>query len=265
MNKKSIAFFVLMGCSLLATAHEFWLQSKKYKYAKREQAVFDFVVGEDFMGEYWNLTKERIVRLEHHVGNDVIELAHQIVEGKSGGNLSLELNTEGTQLLIFQSNNSFIEMEAEKFNEYLEEDGLNNIIKLRKEVGISDKPAKEFYARCAKVLLQVENIAQGNFSKVTGMPLEIIPLNNPYAIEKTEHMQFKVLYDGKPVPDILVKVWNRKGGRTFLQNIYTENNGIISTPLSNEGQWMVSCVKMEPSKHEGADYQSYWASLVFGF
>jgi hypothetical protein len=39
---------------------------------------------------------------------------------------------------------------------------------------------------------------------------------------------------------------------------------MIETHISNAGAWMVSFVKMVPSKNPEADWQSYWASLVFG-
>ena len=54
------------------------------------------------------------------------------------------------------------------------------------------------------------------------------------------------------------------GNRIFQQDIYTEDDGTIKFPISNDGPWMVSAVKMVASEKEGADYESSWASLVFG-
>lgn len=264
-SKKVTALIVLMAVVAWVKGHEFWLQSKKYKYAVGETAVFDFVVGEDFNGDYWNLTKERIVKFEHYANGLKESMADKIIEGKEGSNLSLKLSKEGTHLLVFQSNNSFMEMEPDAFLEYLEEDGLNYIIRERAASGSRDKPAKEFYARCAKVLLQAGAKPDDTFMQFSEMPYEIMPLQNPYALKRGDMMQFQVLYRGKPVADALVKVWNRKDGRTTLQNIYTENNGIMAAPLSNDGTWMISSVRMVKSEDSAADYQSYWASLVFGF
>jgi len=264
-NKKIAAISLLMVLSIWVNGHEFWLQSKKYKYNVGETAVFDFMVGEEFNGDFWNLTADRIVKLEHHAKNIKEDLKDKITEGRTGKNLSVPLTKEGTHLIAFESNSSFIEMEAEAFLEYLEEDGLDYIIRQRAENGTLNSPARELYARCAKTLLQAGNKTDDTYMQFANLTLEIMPLQNPYDLKKGDEMFFQVLYEGKPMGDTLVKVWNRKDGQTLLQNIYTESNGIMSTRLSNAGNWMISCVRMVPGDGENADYQSYWASLVFGF
>ena len=264
-RKKIVVISLLLLLCVWVKGHEFWIQSKKYTFTVGETAVLDFVVGEEFKGDYWNLTKERIVKLEHRTAGQRNALSETIVEGRKGANLSVKLSNEGTHLIVFQSNNSFIEMEPAAFLEYLEEDGLDYIIKERAEANTSDKPSKEFYARCAKILLQAGEKTDDTFMQFAGMPLEIMPLQNPYTLKRGDEMRFQVLYNGQPVPNALVKVWNRKDGTTYLQNIYTENNGIMSTRVSNDGSWMISSVRMVKSEDAEADYQSYWASLVFGY
>jgi uncharacterized GH25 family protein len=92
---------------------------------------------------------------------------------------------------------------------------------------------------------------------------EIVPTSNPYALKTGDYLECRVLWEGKPAPHSLVKVWSHIGNRTFLQDIYTEDDGTIKFPLSNKGPWMVSAVRMIPSEMEGADYQSFWTSMVF--
>jgi uncharacterized GH25 family protein len=264
-NKKLTAFLLLMSISALVSGHEFWLQSKKYKYAIGETAVIDFIAGEEFNGDFWNLTIDRIVKIEHITRSSKSDLKNKIIEGNTGKNLSIPLNKEGTHVIAFESNSSYIEMSPEEFLEYLEEDGLDYIIRQRAEKGTLNSPAREMYSRCAKTLLQVGSKTDDSYLQPADLKLEIMPLQNPYNLKRGDEMFFQVLYEGKPIGDTLVKVWNRKDGQTLLQNIYTENNGIMSTRLSNEGSWMISCVRMVESNDEKVDYQSYWASLVFGF
>jgi uncharacterized GH25 family protein len=73
-----------------------------------------------------------------------------------------------------------------------------------------------------------------------------------------------VLFEGKPLPHALVKVWSRLNNTTFLQNIYTEKDGMIKFPISTKGAWMVSTVKMISSDLPTSQYHSLWGSLVFG-
>lgn len=264
MGKRSISFFTVILLSLVVQAHEFWMQPDKFTYAIGEMAQINFMVGENFVGERWNTANHRILRLERYAGDTHEELLNRVNTG-AGRNLEVRLTDRGTQLFVLQSNSAFIELEAEKFNEYLQEDGLDEVYAHRKSTNTLDTPAKEFYSRCAKLLLQSGIAPDETFSTVAGLPLEIVPLQNPYRLKQGDEMSFQVLYEGKPLPFTLVKVWNRKNNNTILQNIYTQKDGVITTRLGNTGSWMISSVKMIPSKEEGAEWQSYWASLVFGF
>ncbi|MBX2962074.1 MAG: DUF4198 domain-containing protein [Cyclobacteriaceae bacterium] len=265
MNRKcALALFSTLFIASLLQAHEFWMQPHKFKFSIGEMAQINFMVGENFVGERWNLNKHRLLRLDHHHASSTEGLIEQVNSGE-GNNLEVKLMKEGTHLFVMQSNNAFIELEGEKFNAYLEEDGIEDVLAYRKKNNLLDKPAKEYYARCAKLLLQAGSRADDTYKKRVGLPLEIVPVNNPYTAKKGDEISFQVFYEGKPLPFTMVKVWNRMDGTTFAQNIYTMKDGTITTRLSNTGAWMVSCVRMVPAKEEGADWQSYWASLVFGF
>lgn len=260
--KRALLLFLLM-VFFLAPAHEFWMQPEKFRYQPGEVLKLNLMVGEQFTGEKWDLKKHRLIRFDHHYGTVVQGLIESILAGNEGHHLELPLTHEGTHLFVLQSNNAFIELQAEEFNAYLKEDGLDDIIRYRQQSGTTGKPAREHYQRNAKLLVQVGNKST-TCDKIVGLPLEIVPLQNPYNLKLTDEMKFKILFEGKPLPYAMVKVWNRKDGRTLVQNIYTEKDGTITTRLGNTGMWMVSCVKMVPAREEGADWQSYWASLVFG-
>jgi uncharacterized GH25 family protein len=265
MNRvRTIAFLFIFTASLICQAHEFWLQPDKFLYRKGDVLKLTFMVGEDFTGERWDLKKHRLVRFDHHAGNYSNGLIETVVPGE-GSNLELKLESEGTHLIVMQSSNAFIELEADAFNAYLKEDGLDDIIQYRAKTNTQNKSAKEYYQRSAKLLVQVGTATDDTYGKRTGTPIEIIPVKNPYALKQGAEMKFEVVFEGKPLGYSLIKVWNRKDNRTTVQNIYTEKDGTFTTRLSNTGMWMVSCVKMVPAKEAGADWQSYWGSLVFGF
>ncbi len=249
---------------LVLSSHEFWMQPDRFRYRTGEVMKLNLMVGEQFNGERWDLTRHRLVRFDHHTETSVQGIAEHLSIGESGNHLELPLTTEGTHLLVLQSNNAFIELQADKFNAYLKEDGLEDIMKYRQQTGTAANPAREYYQRNAKLLIQVGDKADATYRKITGLPLEIIPLQNPYTSKLTGEIKFRVLFEGKFLPYTLIKVWNRKDGRTIVQNLYTEKDGTFTTRLGNTGMWMVSCVKMVPAKEQGADWQSYWGSLVFG-
>jgi uncharacterized GH25 family protein len=222
-----------------------------------------FLVGENFMGEPWNLKQHKVEKLDLHYSRSVKNLLDSIIADDKI-NLSIALQGEGTHLLMLESNNSFSELSGEEFNKYLAEDGLDDVLSHRKKTGALDKAAKEFYKRYSKLLIQVGNKRDDTYKKVIGSPIEIVPETNPYTFKKGDLVRFKILSDGKPIFGVKVKVWNRFQNRTLIQPVYPEKNGVIEARISNPGPWMVSVVKMVPSTQQGADWQSYWASLTFG-
>ncbi len=263
MKKKLSVFLLVFLFITLAHAHEFWLQPIKYFYSAGEMALISFKVGENFIGEPWDLKRHGIERLELIHGDQISDLKASVREGE-GDNLDVELLEDGTHLIVMQSNNAYIELEADKFNEYLKEDGLDNVYDQRKKTNTLTKSSKEFYSRHTKLLLQVGDVKDDTYKKVMGLPIEIVPDRNPYALKKGDLIRFKILWQGKPFFGAKVRVWNRFDNRTTIQNIYTEQDGTMETHISNPGAWMVSVVSMIPATKAGADWESYWGSLVFG-
>jgi uncharacterized GH25 family protein len=260
--KRVVALLVLAFISVLSQAHEFWLQPQKFFFAVGEKAQINFKVGENFSGERWNLDHHKVGRLQWYNSAGVTD--HLSAVQKEGVNLELTLSSEGNQLIVMQSNNAFSSLEGDKFNAYLKEDGLEDIYDLRKKNNALNKQGTEFYSRHAKLLLQVGEKHDDTFKKIVGMPIEIVPESDPYVVKRSESIKFKILWEGKPLFGARVKVWNRHDGQIAIQNIYSQKDGTIEFPLSNAGSWMVSVVKMVPSKKDGAEWQSYWGSFVFG-
>ncbi len=263
MKKRLNLTIIILFLSTLVQSHEFWLQPRKFSFSAGEELKVNFMVGENFDGELWDLKKHKIEKLELHHLAKIIDLKNQL-KPEAKDKLTFKLTEEGTQLLAMQSNNAYIEMEAEKFNAYLKEDGLDDVYELRQKNNMLNKPSKEFYARYAKLLVQSGNKRDDTFKKHLNFPIEIIPDQNPYSLKSGDYLQCTILFKGKPITNQLVKVWNKIGTTTFLQNVYTEKDGTIKFPLSAKGAWMISTVKMTASEKAGADYQSMWGSLVFG-
>lgn len=260
--KKAVNLLLVFIFLYVAEAHEFWLMPQKFKYEVGEKMVLDFKVGEGFVGDYWDMNKNKVEKLSLFNRVTKVDLMSKIKSTK-GANLEYAFTNVGTQLIAMESGSAFIESTPEEFNEYLAEDGLGYILDERKKRGEDGKNAKEMYTRYAKLLLQVGDKTDDTYQKTSGLKLEIVPSQNPYDLKSGDYLECKVLYRGNPEPHALVKVWSHVGNRVFLQNIYTESDGTIRFPISNTGPWMVSSVKMLRSQAVNAEWESMWASLVF--
>ncbi len=270
--KKVLLLLLFLVSYTLLTAHEFWLAPDKYFYTIRDIALIRFRVGENFTGENWAGNKEKIKRLTHYLPNETqVDIAERLSTQK-GDSIRLPLQTEGTHMVVFNSTNSHIELEADKFNDYLKEDGLQAAIDFRQKNNETTKPGKEYYQRSVKTIIQVGDLKTDACTKPTSLPLDIIPLENPYATpamapaDNLPAVKFRILFKGKPLANLLVKTWYReKNGTARMQEYRTNSRGIV-TVKRYSGPFMVSAVHMERlNGDEKADWQSYWASLNFEY
>jgi uncharacterized GH25 family protein len=264
MKKLLLIFFLLTFISSLS-AHEFWLNPQKFIYKRMEKVNIRFLVGENFEGENWIGNNERIRSLKLYYGGVSDDLS-QFITDAEGDSIEYVMLDEGTNLISFNSNNSFINIEPGKFNEYLKEDGLLNALEYRKQNNEMGCNGREFYQRCAKTLLQVGDIKDQTFGITTSMPIDIIPLSNPYQLNNKDLFRVKIFYKGSPLRNALVKTWHRIKNKTEKKDLRTDSKGEIVFPVNTNGRWMISTVKMERLfDNPVCDWQSYWGSLTWGY
>lgn len=255
----------LLFLSIFSFAHEFWLQPDKFKVAVNETFNLSLKVGEGFQGEKWAAKAERLQDVKIH-GKSVSDVTKRFL-ADTLASTSLSVPSAGSYVIAMTSKPSFIELEGEKFTDYLIEDGLQNVIELREKNGISDMKAREFYSRYAKTLIQVGDKTDNSFKKKIGFPIEIIPQTHPYAINSESTLQVLILFNGKPLPNNMVKVWHKNSDAMVEPlNLITDQNGMVSITITPDGQWMFSTVRMQEYKDKSkADYESFWGSYTFGY
>ncbi len=96
------------------------------------------------------------------------------------------------------------------------------------------------YEKFAKVLLVVDGDDSG-FDDIIGDRLEIIPLTSPAAARPGDEIQFKVLFDGKPLTTTILAGFDgfSKGQNTYAFSGDTDENGIVTIPFYSGGLWFV--------------------------
>ena len=265
--KKLLILFTLFT---LLSSHEFWLNPDKFIYDRGAKINVRFLVGENFEGENWNGNQSRIQSLKLYYGGVNDDLSKYISD-ENGDSIELSMLDEGTPMIAFNSNNSFIELEAAKFNEYLAEDGLQEAIEYRNQHNETDSIGREMYQRCAKTIFQVGKIKDNTYKTATLLPVDIIPLNNPYTLKDNDSIRVKILFLQQPLSYTLIKIWQRGNNSTTKEELTTNENGEITFPVSVSGKWMVSVVKMirlpDDAKADpiAIGWQSYWGSLTWGY
>ncbi len=178
--------------------------------------------------------------------------------------LGLELGDAGTYVAGASTRPRELDLSAEEFNGYLEEDGIPDVLAARRAAGELGKGARERYSKHVKAVFQVGDARSDGFNTVLGYPAEIVPLENPYASGRRTTLRVRCLVDGRPVANQTVLWGGDRGGEVLAQrSTRTDADGMVELTLDAAGRWYVKFVHMVRATQPGLDYESKWATLTF--
>ena len=276
-----LTILTLTISALAVTAHEFWLEPVRFVVAVGARVHLGFWVGESFAGERWEAAPKRFATLHQRTPTGTRTDLTAAVRAGSPDSLATTLTfaEAGTHLLAMRSQESLITLDGPKFTAYLREEGLDNALKTRAQRKQTAQPGREAYRRCAKTLVLVGNgpaaATDTACLRPIGFPLELVALQNPYALAAGAAVPVRVLVAGKPAPaGVVVQVWqrspnNRKAGAPT--RLTTDARGQVQVPRQpGGGPVLVATVRMEAypkgkaKTPAPADWRSTWASLTFG-
>lgn len=263
--KYILKIFILSFLYTLLSSHEFWIEPDKFFYKRGETINLRFRVGENFDGENWSGNRTKVQKMNFYFGG-VKDSCNQNLTEEEGDSLQIMLLDEGTAMITMTTTNSFIELEADKFNDYLREDGLAETLQYRMQHGDSAKAGREYYQRSIKTIIQVGANRDKTYKQITNLPIDIIPDDHPYHVAKDDNFKVRLLFKNTPMAHQNVKVWHRQNNRTTVQLHLTDEKGEFKFFLTPSGKWMITTVKMERLENDPkAEWQSYWGSLTFGY
>lgn len=179
--------------------------------------------------------------------------------------LSYTTGTAGTYVVGLSTAPNELDMTAEEFNTYLADDGIPDILALRKTNGSLGQKARERYHKHVKAIFQVGETRTDTWQKALGYPAELVPTTNPYDARRGAVLAFRCLVDGKPAANQFVMIGGRHPDDSRLPMLSTrcDAQGIVRVTLSATGLWYVKFVHMEPSTDGKVNYESKWASVTF--
>ena len=256
MKRAVVLFFA--AAPLLA--HDFWIEPSTFRPEVGATVGIALRVGEGFRGDAVARDPGRIARFVL-----VSPSRETPIEGVSGHDPAgvVRVSEPGLQIVGYRSKTSRVELDAEKFEQYLKEEGLERIIADRARRGESGKPSREIYSRCAKSLLSAGGAGTSGHDRALGFPLELVPGKNPSSFTAGATFPLRLEYEGKPLAGALVVALRRDapGERVSAR---TDAKGQVSFALAGPGAWLVKAVHMVPAPAgSGADWESLWASLTF--
>jgi hypothetical protein len=160
---------VVSGASL--SAHDMWIEPTTYSPVSGQLVGVRLRVGQDLLGDPLGRDPRLINQFVVEDGARRTPLV-----GRDGADPAGFLRVAAPGLLVigYRSNPSPVELTAEKFNQYLKEEGLGAIAALRERRHETGNTARELFARCAKSLVSSGPASERQSDRALGFPLELV-------------------------------------------------------------------------------------------
>lgn len=264
MTRAIPEWFALFATAALSfsplLAHDMWIEPSTFAPQAGEILALKLRVGQDLLGD--PLPRDSSL-INQFIFEDVE--GRKPVIGRDGRDPAGFLRVAAPGLLVvgYRSNPSAVELTAEKFNQYLREEGLDEVAAARAQRHQTGAKAHEIFSRCAKSLVLSGSPHAGQGDRVLGFTLEIVAERNPYTARPTEDIPFRLTYENQPLAGALVVAMNRLNPAEKL-TARTGKDGRVRFRLRPGGMWLVKAVHMIPAPAgSNAEWQSFWASLTF--
>src|SRR5437773_4052282 len=241
-------------------AHEVWIEPATFSPDAGQIVGVRLRVGVDFLGD--SLPRDPGL-LNQFVFVDAA--GRKPVVGRIGDDPAgfLRVAMPGLLVIGYRSNPSVVELAAEKFNQYLKEEGLDAVAALRARRNETGAAARELFSRCAKSLVLSGSPSEAQSDRLLGFTLELVAERNPYAIPAGQDLPLRLTYQNRPLAGALVVAMNRLNPAEKLA-ARTDNDGRVRFRLRPGGMWLVKAVHMIPAPPgTHAEWASFWASLTF--
>ncbi len=266
MNRTLTSIAALLITSSTTLAHDFWLEPKTFGPEPGSILPVHIYVGS-------GAERAPFVRTEEHIRRFVLvgPVGEKPLVGRPGDDPAgfVRLDQEGFLLVGYSSNETRVDLEAEKFTTYLREEGLDQALEEREERGELQAPGREAYSRCAKAFLAVGSCPTEGYDRRLGLDLEIVPENDPTRLvpatdkAELEPLGVRVFLGEQGAAGILVGARNLDDPKLEL-HVRADEEGRARLELPRAGRWMIKAVHMQRAP-AGSDFEwrSIWSSFTF--
>ncbi len=240
--------------------HDFWIEPSTFTPKLDSPARIRLMIGEDFKGDSVPRDPSHIERFLL-AGPD----GESPIVGLSGSEPAgyVRFKQPGLHVIGYRSKNRSITLEADQFESYLAEEGLEEIVRRRARGGKTRQSARETFSRCAKSLLVASKMDSESVDRPLGFTLELVVERNPYSLTEGQSLPVRLLYKDEPLAGAkIVALSKEKPEDKVIVRSDPEGRALLHLP--HRRTWLVKAVHMvRAPEGSGADWESIWASLTF--
>lgn len=264
--KKSWLGLLAACIALPAAAHDFWVQPDSFWVAPGRPAPVSLWVGHGVNRSLWDADINKISILRSVGPAGTVNQRGAIRQGGAGRITFLQ---PGVHMITLETGHTASDLPSIRFNDYVQTEGLGLVRAHRQRLRQTDRPGREIYSRRAKALVRVgdDGLAASPYvTQPVGLRLELVPDTNPYTAPTGQALGFRVLYEGRPLPNALVKLTNLAADEKPVSTQITNRAGHVSFDVPRTGDWQLNVVWSVPiTGNPEADYDTTFSSLTFGY
>jgi uncharacterized GH25 family protein len=252
------------GASALA-AHDLFLKLDTYWVAPNETLRVPLLNG-TFRKSENSVTRDRVRDVSMVAKTDIKRLSDfEWSDTADTTFLKIKTGEPGTYVLGVSTNSRELTLTGKDFNGYLREEGLGDVVEMRRKKGELAKQARERYSKHVKAIFQVGADKSDGYKTPFGYPAEIVPMNNPYDLRVGRVLEVQCLVDGAPAANVVVLAGGQAGAtRLAPSQVRADANGIARIRITSRGRWYVKFISMRRVDEPELDYESKWATMTFG-
>ena len=269
-SARGIPWLLALACTLPAAAHDFWLQPDAFLVQPAVKTALTLQVGHGASRQRSPIRGDRITRFDAIAPEGTtLDLRAGLHPGSAAADGDFALPLPGTWLLVLQTDDrAQSHLPAERYNHYLEEEGLTSAMELRARAQRTQADGSERYGRVAKAIVQVGATAAGASPAVAqpiGLPLEIVLEASPHAASRAASLPIRVFREGEPLAGALVKLTDLAHDDAPVEVRTTDSAGRARFTTPGTGDWLLNVVWTTPLPDTSeVEFATTFSSLSFG-
>ncbi|MEM6644185.1 MAG: DUF4198 domain-containing protein [Bacteroidota bacterium] len=196
---------VTLAAFFLLSSHDLYLKMDLYILNPDQQATISLYNG-TFEKSENIITRDRMIDASVYAHGKKTPIDSSAWKDQDSTITQLDFNTgkAGTYVVGVSTKERNIALKADRFNSYLEHNGVLDMLALRKEKKLMDQDALGSYQKHVKAIYQVGEVKTDDWKTVLGYPIEMVPLANPYEKYSGEQLTLQLLLDGAALSNQLV-------------------------------------------------------------
>ena len=260
------AVTLLLASATLAAAHDMFIKPTRF-FAPENAEVRVRLLNGTFSKSENSIARNRLADASVLTprGRIKLDTAEWGVKGDTS-TFHIHTRAAGTYVIGVSTKPSMIDLSADDFNLYLQDDGIPDVLEARRKSGELTKGAKERYHKHVKALVQVGSARSDLYATPMGYPAELMPMANPYTLQKGASLRVKTLVDGKPAGNQFVLYGGElpnSAGAMEQKSTRSDAQGVATIPLAQAGVYYIKFINMAKVAKDSVDYESKWATLTF--